>query len=119
MGGLRAEYQALKTGRWDGFAGYDGWFARANNATLGVQGSYDELVPGFERLFQRSGGDFARFHAEVRTLAALPKPQRDAELTSPPEAPAALTPGATPPADRRSRIRGDGLLASASGTTEN
>jgi predicted aminopeptidase len=84
MGGLRAEYQALKTGRWDGFAGYDGWFARANNATLGVQASYHDLVPAFERLYQRSGGDFARFHAEVRALAALPKPERHARLASNP-----------------------------------
>jgi predicted aminopeptidase len=84
MAGLRAEHQALKAGRWDGFAGYDGWFARANNATLGVQASYNDLVPGFERLFQRSGGDFARFHAEVRALAALPKAERYAKLASHP-----------------------------------
>ena len=81
---LRAEHAALKAGRWEGFAGYDGWFTRANNATLGVQASYNELVPAFERLFERSGGDFARFHAEVRALAALPKVERDAKLASNP-----------------------------------
>lgn len=77
---LRAEHQRLKAGPWAGFAGYDAWFERANNATLGVQAAYDELVPPFERLFQRLGGDFERYHAEVRRLAALPKAQRRAEL---------------------------------------
>jgi predicted aminopeptidase len=84
MARLRAEHAALKAGRWEGFAGYDGWFARANNATLGLQASYNQLVPAFERLFERSGGDFARFHAEVRALAALPKAERDAKLASDP-----------------------------------
>jgi predicted aminopeptidase len=84
MARLRAEHAALKAGHWEGFAGYDGWFARANNATLGLQASYNQLVPAFERLFERSGGDFARFHAEVRALAALPKAERDAKLSSGP-----------------------------------
>ncbi len=77
---LRAGHAALKAGRWSGFAGYDDWFARANNAALAVQAAYDGLVPDFERLFRREGGDFARFHAEVRRLAALPKAQRRATL---------------------------------------
>jgi len=53
--------------------GYDGWFERANNAALGVQAAYHELVPAFERLFESSGGDFQRFYAEVQRLAVLPK----------------------------------------------
>jgi len=77
---LRAEHAALKAGPWHGYAGYDGWFERANNASLAVLGAYDELVPAFERLFERSGGDFERFYAEVRRLAALPAAQRRAAL---------------------------------------
>lgn len=80
MAAMRAAHQALKQDAWAGFAGYDGWFSRANNATVAVQGVYDDLVPGFERLFERSGRDFARFHAEVRALAALPKAERHAKL---------------------------------------
>jgi predicted aminopeptidase len=79
---MRAEHQRLKTERWGGFTGYDAWFASANNATLGVQGAYNELVPAFERLFEREGGDFGRFYAEVRRLAALPKPERRATLAA-------------------------------------
>ena len=77
---LRAEYAALKAGRWAGFAGYDGWFGRANNASLGVLAAYNELVPHFERLFEREGRDFARFYAAVKRLADLPKAERHATL---------------------------------------
>jgi len=81
MAQMRAEHDALKAQRWGGFAGYDGWFARANNASFGVLAAYNALVPDFDRLFQRSGGDFARFYAEVRRLAALPKAERRAALS--------------------------------------
>lgn len=84
MAALRAEYQQVKAEQWGGFAGYDGWFARANNAALGVQAAYDELVPAFERLFEAQGRDFTRFYAEVRRLAALPKDQRRALLAASP-----------------------------------
>ena len=83
MQSMRDEYARMKAERWGGFAGYDGWFERANNAALGIQASYNELVPQFERLFAKSGGDFERFYAEVRTLAALPKAERRAKLAAP------------------------------------
>jgi len=80
MAGLRADYELLKRDRWGGFSGYDGWFARANNASFGVLAAYNELVPNFERLFEREGKDFDRFYAEVKRLAALPQDQRRAQL---------------------------------------
>ncbi len=82
MAALRAEAARLKAERWNGFAGWDGWFEHANNAAFGVQAAYDELVPEFERLFERLGGDFPRFYAEVQRLAALPKEERRAKLRS-------------------------------------
>jgi predicted aminopeptidase len=81
---LRAEHAQLKAERWNGFAGYDGWFERANNASFGVLAAYNELVPQFERLYEREGRDFKRFYAEVARLAALPKEQRHATLASTP-----------------------------------
>jgi predicted aminopeptidase len=81
MAQMRAEHDALKAQRWGGFTGYDGWFARANNASFGVLAAYNALVPDFDRLFRRSGGDFARFYTEVRRLAALPKAERRAALS--------------------------------------
>jgi predicted aminopeptidase len=77
---MRAEHAALKADRWGGFPGYDAWFARANNASMGVLGAYNELVPGFERLFESEGRDFVRFHAAVKRLAALPMAERRAAL---------------------------------------
>jgi predicted aminopeptidase len=77
---MRADHQALKAGAWHGWAGYDGWFARANNASLAVLGAYDDLVPGFERVFEAAGRDWERFYAEARRLAGLPAAQRAALL---------------------------------------
>ena len=79
---LREELQQLKSTRWGGFAGYDPWVAAANNASVGLQAAYHRQVPAFERLFEQQRGDFARFHAEVRRLAALPRAQRDATLAA-------------------------------------
>lgn len=79
MADFRREYEALKA-FWGGFAAYDPWVARANNALLGAQGAYDQFVPGFEALFEREGRDFARFYDAVRTLAALPQAERHQRL---------------------------------------
>jgi predicted aminopeptidase len=79
---LRADYAQIKAERWSGFAGYDGWFERANNASLGVLAAYNELVPQFERVYAREGKDFKRFYAEVSRLAVLPKEQRHATLNA-------------------------------------
>ena len=87
MAALQADYQALKAtpgGVWAGYTGLDPWFARANNAALAIQAAYDGLVPDFERLFEREGRDFARFHAEVRRLAGLPLAERRATLQARP-----------------------------------
>ncbi|MEP7301958.1 MAG: aminopeptidase, partial [Caldimonas sp.] len=81
MARLRAEHALLKAGPWAGYAGYDRWVVEANNAAFGVLASYTALVPAFERLFEREGRDFARFYAEVRRLAALPRAERRAALT--------------------------------------
>jgi predicted aminopeptidase len=45
-----------------------------------VQAAYDELVPGFEALYEAEGRDLPRFYAAVKTLAALPKAERRARL---------------------------------------
>jgi predicted aminopeptidase len=84
MARMRTEYAAMKAGSWGGYAGYDGWFARANNASFAVLSAYNELVPDFERLFIHSGSDFTRFYEAVRGLAALPKAERRAKLAATP-----------------------------------
>jgi predicted aminopeptidase len=79
---LRSEYEVLKRERWGGFSGYDGWFVRANNASFGVLAAYNELVPGFERLFEREGRDFQCFYAEVQRLSRLTPAERRTALDS-------------------------------------
>lgn len=103
MAQFRADYQRLKT-QWGGYSGYDAWVARANNATLALQASYDDHTPAFMALFERAvqqgdGGREAhvgrstgtdrprsdpdawpRFYDAVRRLSELPKAERDAAL---------------------------------------
>ncbi len=77
---MKAEYAALKAS-WGGFAGYDRFFAQdLTNAHLASIGAYNELVPAFDALLARDGGDFRRFYEDVRKLARQPKDERDAEL---------------------------------------
>jgi predicted aminopeptidase len=82
MADLRARYASVKAERWGGWAGYDGWFERANNAAFGVMAAYNDLVPAFERLFESEGRDYDRFYARVRELAAAPKSERRQRLTA-------------------------------------
>lgn len=77
-----AEYADIKTQRWAGFAGYDAWVARANNAALGILAAYDGDVPAFIALRNRLGGDWQRFYAEVQRLSKLPFDQRHTELAA-------------------------------------
>lgn len=79
MQDFRAAYAELKAG-WGGYAGYDAWVARANNAAFGAQAAYDELVPGFEALFASSGQDWPRFFEAVRQLAKRTPTERRQRL---------------------------------------
>ena len=80
---FREDYARLRDS-WGGdparFRGYDQWVERANNAAFGAQAAYDELVPGFEALFEREGRDFTRFYDAAKRLAALPKEERRQQL---------------------------------------
>ena len=76
---FRDQYAELKQ-QWGGFAGYDRWVADANNASLGAQGAYDDLVPQFEDLFVREGRDWQAFYHAVRRIADLPSDARKKAL---------------------------------------
>ena len=76
---FRSDYAKLKS-NWGGFAGYDGWVARANNASFGAQAAYDELVPGFMALFEEEDRDWPSFYAAVKALAERPLAERHAVL---------------------------------------
>jgi predicted aminopeptidase len=74
---MRDEVATYKRERWGGWGGYDPWFAKANNASMGAQAAYDDQVPLFERLFHDEGDDFSRFYAEVGRMSKLDRPARD------------------------------------------
>ena len=87
MDAFRQDYAVLKNS-WGGYAGYDGWVARANNAAFGAQAAYDELVPGFEVLFEREGRDWPRFYDAVKELTRQDSAARRRALQPPsPETP--------------------------------
>ena len=73
---MRERYETLKAS-WDGYAGYDGWFARElNNARLVSVATYRRNVPAFTALMREAGGELARFHRLADGIAALPGDQR-------------------------------------------
>jgi predicted aminopeptidase len=64
------------------------WLSRLNNADLVSVATYNDLVPAFRGLLERSGGDFAAFYAEVERLSELAPEERRRELASGPGPPA-------------------------------
>jgi predicted aminopeptidase len=79
---MEADYRRLRA-EWGGFGGYDRWFAqKPNNAHLVSVAIYTQMVPAFEALLKRDGGDLAKFYDTVRELAARPRAEREAQLKS-------------------------------------
>lgn len=75
MQDFRADYVRLKNS-WGGYAGYDAWMAGVNNAALGAQAAYDDLVPAFEAMFERADRDWLNFFAAVKRVSQMPKMER-------------------------------------------
>ncbi len=79
------DYAQLKA-QWGGYAGYDAWVAKANNASFGALAAYDELVPQFEALYAKQTGSpqerWLRFYEACKALAKLPRAERRAALTA-------------------------------------
>jgi predicted aminopeptidase len=79
---LRAGYDRL-TAQWGSLPGYERWFANgANNAGLAAGALYADRVAVFQALLAAEEGDLPRFYARVRTLAAMPRADRDAALAA-------------------------------------
>ena len=67
--GLKDEYQQLKTA-WNGYAGYDRWFDRPlNNADFIAVATYQQCVPGFEKLLHSVNDHLPEFYTAVKALA--------------------------------------------------
>jgi predicted aminopeptidase len=53
------------------------WFSEpVNNARLNTVSTYHQLVPAFEKIFNRCHGDFAAYFSEVRKLKSMTQPER-------------------------------------------
>lgn len=80
---LAADIQALEHRLAVRFPLYDEWIADGlNNAELVSVGTYNDCVPGFERLLRQQDGDLPRFYDAARRLAREPMASRDAQLCS-------------------------------------
>ena len=87
---MAADYGALKTERWGGWAGYDRWFEKGvNNAQLASVATYEELVPAFRALLAQEDGDMARFYGAVKRLAQLDQGRATRRSPRSPATPAA------------------------------
>src|SRR5690606_823548 len=81
IAGFRAWHAQVRRERWPDDARFDRWVAEPiNNAKLVPLGLYDRWVPAFSALFRQSGGDWQRFEASVRAIAAQPGATRAASL---------------------------------------
>lgn len=77
---LRKEYEALSS-EW-GNRAYERWFSGPlNNAQLATVSSYNDLVPAFAAMLSANENELQNFFEQVKTLATLPKDERDARLS--------------------------------------
>jgi predicted aminopeptidase len=62
-------------------SGYGPWLAKGlNNAQLASVATYEDCMPGFQRLLAQQDGDLPRFYAAVRKLSKQPAAVRAAQL---------------------------------------
>ncbi|MEX0347638.1 MAG: aminopeptidase [Rhizobiaceae bacterium] len=79
---LRTRYRRVRSIKWNGYKGYDGWFdAPINNAKLATIGVYNDLVPAFSRLLEICDGDYQRYYKSVVRIGKLEKADRRRALT--------------------------------------
>lgn len=78
---LRAKYEKLKGERWNGYAGYDRWFAQPlGNAHLAGVATYTQWVPAFRNLLKREAYDIRKFYVAAQQIAMLDQAERNAAL---------------------------------------
>lgn len=78
---LRQDYHALRDRQWQGKGPYDQWInGPLNNAKLLPFGLYEQWLPAFAEVFERTGQNWSRFYSEVENIARLPSAQRQQAL---------------------------------------
>ncbi len=77
---LREEFAQLKVANV-AFGSYDQWFTlQMNNALLATVSTYTQLVPAFQTLLMRQGGDMERFYDTVKRISKLTEDERNFAL---------------------------------------
>ncbi len=80
LGQLRADFLEMKKRGLTGKK-HDHWFdGRLNNARLATVATYHALVPTFNRILQREGGDFSKLYADVEAMRPLSVEERRQKL---------------------------------------
>jgi predicted aminopeptidase len=91
------DYAQLKS-TWNGHDDFADWFRfPLNNARLNSLDTYYGLLPAFEGLLRKSGGDLAAFYQEADRLAKVPKSDRHRQLAMAANGGAGATAPAAPP----------------------
>jgi predicted aminopeptidase len=81
FGRLQYQYEVMRRERWQGYAGYDAWFARSlNNAHLAAVATYEDCVPGLQRLLRDAGGLLPEFYTRVEATRGMTVQERRAAL---------------------------------------
>ncbi|MCP5173572.1 MAG: aminopeptidase [Moraxellaceae bacterium] len=80
--GLQQSYQQLKNQQWQGYNGYDAWFARLSNAKLNSVAIYNSLVPALTQLLISVEFDLPRFYQQCQQLVTLSKAERHKVLAT-------------------------------------
>lgn len=78
---LEADYQRLSDENWQGKRYYSAWFSEPlNNARLALFNTYEGSFCAFQGLWDKSGGDWQKFHRLAEKKSRLPKDERQAWL---------------------------------------
>ncbi len=80
----RFKHRALNLDRSSGGSlKIERWFNKpVNNARLATLSTYYELLPGFEALLKRQGGDLEKFFTEVESMRKLKRDERTQRIKS-------------------------------------
>jgi predicted aminopeptidase len=77
MNDLKQEYEVVKKEKWEGYEGYDKWFAKElNNAQLNTISTYYHLVPGFSKILADLNHNLPAFYESVRKFEGISKEER-------------------------------------------
>ena len=78
---LERDYQKLSDENWQGKRYYSAWFTEPlNNARLALFNTYEGSFCAFQGLWDKSGGDWQKFHHLAENKSRLPKDERQAWL---------------------------------------